>query len=209
MGGADAVMAAAQKAYDAGDYRWAAQLLQHLVYAQPDDQPARFLQADAFEQLGYQSEAATWRNIYFTGAFELRKGLPKAAPDVASSPDMIKYLPVEMVFDFLGIQLDADKAAGKTITINFEVEDTKKPYALTLRNRVLNYSAKPAASPDATIKGTNAAIVAALMSGKPDEAIASGTIKSEGNASALSDLLAALAPAEFWFPIVTRPAWKA
>ena len=62
MGGADAILAHAQKAYDSGDYRWAAQLLQHLVFAQPDNQAAKFLQADAFEQLGYQTEAATWRN---------------------------------------------------------------------------------------------------------------------------------------------------
>src|SRR5262245_8140148 len=80
MGGANAIMMVAQKAYDAGDYRWAAQLLQHLVYGQPDNQNAKFLQADAFEQLGYQAKAATWRNIYFVGAQELRHGTPEENP---------------------------------------------------------------------------------------------------------------------------------
>ncbi|MBH5367275.1 MBL fold metallo-hydrolase [Bradyrhizobium sp. CNPSo 4016] len=113
MGGADALLEKAQKAYDAGDYRWAAQILQHLVLAQPDNRDARYLQADAFEQLGYQAEAATWRNIYFAGAQELRRGLPQTEPGLAASPDMIKALPIEMAFDFLGIQIDSEKAAGK------------------------------------------------------------------------------------------------
>ncbi|KLK90861.1 hypothetical protein AA309_23365 [Microvirga vignae] len=209
MGGADAIVAAAQKAYDTGDYRWAAQLLQHVVYAQPDHQAARYLQADAFEQLGYQAEAATWRNIYFVGAQELRQGLPKVTPDLAASPDLVRHLPLEMAFDSLAIQVDSEKAAGKTITINFEVDDTDKAYALVLRNRVLNYSGKPAASPDLTITGSNAAIVAALLGGKPEEVMANGTLKAEGRTAALGELVGVTAVPEFWFPIVTRPAWKA
>lgn len=208
MGGADVVMNHAQKAYDSGDYRWAAQLLQHVVYAQPDNQAAKFLQADAFEQLGYQAEAATWRDIYFTGANELRVGTPTQDPSVASSADLTSNLPLEMAFAYLGIQLDDAKTAGKALTINFEVEGTGERYALVLKNRVLNHSAKPAASPDLTVKGTREAIVLALMNGKPDEAIAQGAVKVEGRAAALSELFALTTRPKFWFPIVTRPKWE-
>ncbi|MGL9620955.1 alkyl sulfatase dimerization domain-containing protein [Bradyrhizobium sp. U531] len=204
MGGPEALLDKAQKAYDAGDYRWAAQILQHLVLAQPENQNARYLQADAFEQLGYQSEAATWRNIYFAGAQELRDGLPKEAPGLAASPDMAKALPIEMAFDFLGIQIDSDKAAGKSITINFEV-DGKEKRSLTLRNRVLNHSNKPATSPDLTVKGSTAAVVAALMSGKSGE---NSGLSFDGNQTALSELLGLTTTPPFLFPIVTRPAWK-
>lgn len=209
MGGATTLIEKAQKAYDAGDYRWAAQILQHLVLAEPQNDAARYLQADAFEQLGYQAEAATWRNIYFAGAQELRQGLPKVDVGFASSPDLLKALPLEMAFDFLGIQLDVDKAADKTLTINFEVDGTSERRSLTLRNRVVNHLPKAGDSPDVTVRGTSAAIVELLMGGKPADVIASGAIKTEGRAAALTELLGMTTPPEFWFPIVTRPAWKA
>jgi alkyl sulfatase BDS1-like metallo-beta-lactamase superfamily hydrolase len=208
MGGADAIIAAAQKAYDAGDYRWAAQILQHLVYAQPDNQNAKYLQADAFEQLGYQAEAATWRNIYFVGAQELRHGTPEENPALGESPDMIANMPIEMAFDFLGIQLDSDKAAGKSLSINVLVEGTGAEHSLVLKNRVLNAFNQLAASADVTVTGTSSALVAALMGGKPDEMISRGEIKAEGRMEALGELVAMTTPPEFWFPIVTRPAWK-
>ena len=208
MGGANAVLEKAQSAFDAGDYRWASQLLQHLVLAHPDDQAAKYLQADAFEQLGYQAEAATWRNIYFVGAQELRVGTPKADPSVASSIDLNRNLPLEMAFDYLGIQLDDAKTAGKAVAINFEIEGTSRKYALALKNRVLNHSTKPVGTPDLTVRGNEAAIVLALMGGKPQEAIAQGAIKVEGRAAALTELLAMTTAPQFWFPIVTRPPWK-
>jgi len=207
MGGANAILEKAKKAYDAGEYRWTAQLLWHLILAEPNNQSARQLQADTFEQLGYQSEAATWRNIYFVGAQELRVGVPKDTPELASSPDLVKHLPVEMACDFLAIQLDTAKTSGKTITINLEVDDGQK-LALVLRNSVLNYSARLAATPDLTIRGTSAAIVATLMGGKPEQAISQGIVKVEGRQAALSELLSLTTPPEFWFPIITRPAWK-
>jgi alkyl sulfatase BDS1-like metallo-beta-lactamase superfamily hydrolase len=207
MGGAAAILENAQKAFDAGEYRWAAQLLWHLILAQPDNQAARYLQADTFEQLGYQAEAATWRNIYFVGAQELRVGVPKVTPALAASPDLVKHLPVEMACDYLAIQLDSDKTTGKTITINLEVDGGPK-YSLILKNSVLNHSAKVAPTPDLTLKGSSAAIVAALMGSKPEQAIAQGTVRAEGRVAALSELLSLTTAPEFWFPIVTRPAWK-
>ncbi|TKV82237.1 MBL fold metallo-hydrolase [Bradyrhizobium elkanii] len=208
MGGAAALLAKAQAAYDAGDYRWAAQILQHLVLAQPEHEAARYLQADAFEQLGYQAEAATWRNIYFAGAQELRRGIPKVDVGFSNSPDLAKAIPLEMAIDFLGIQLDSEKAAGKMLTINFDVEDTGEKRSLTLRNRVLNQFSVSSPSPDATIKGSNASIVAVLMEGKPAEMMSRGDVKTDGRAAAVTELIEMTTAPEFWFPIVTRPAWK-
>ncbi|WP_431266856.1 alkyl sulfatase dimerization domain-containing protein [Dankookia sp. P2] len=188
MGGAEGVLRAAQQAYDAGDYRWCAQLLQHLVFAQPDNAAAKNLQADAFEQLGYQTEAATWRNFYFAGAQELRSGLPTTTAAMGASPDLIRNLPLEQVFDYLGIQLDAAKTAGKAITINFEVEGGAEKRALVLRNGVLNHLTKPAASPDLTVRGSVAGIVAALMGGNPDQAVARGLVQVQGRATALNEI---------------------
>src|SRR3712207_4252060 len=96
------------------------------------------------------------------GAQELRYGTPKANRALGESPDMIANMPIEMAFDFRGIQLDVEKAAGKSPTINIEVDGSAK-HALVLRNRVLNSLNKPAASPDATLTGTSAALVATLM----------------------------------------------
>jgi alkyl sulfatase BDS1-like metallo-beta-lactamase superfamily hydrolase len=77
MGGADAVLAKAKESYAKGDYRWVAQVVNHVVFADPDNQAAKDLQADALEQLGYQAESGPWRNFYLTGAKELREGVAK------------------------------------------------------------------------------------------------------------------------------------
>ena len=128
---------------------------------------------------------------------------------MASSVDLLKNLPLDMAFDYLGIQLDDAKTAGKTLAINFEVEGTGQKYTLVLKNRVLNSSAKPVASPDLTVTGTKEAIVLALMSGKPDQAIAQGLIKTRGREVALTELFNLTTPPQFWFPIITRPTWGA
>ena len=114
MGGADKVLAAAQRAYDTGDYRWTAQLLEHLVYAEPANQQARYLQADAFEQLGYQAEAATWRNFYFVGAAELRRGVPITCVDVTNADYLVPNISLELTCDYVGITVDSDKAGRQT-----------------------------------------------------------------------------------------------
>lgn len=206
MGGADAILAKAREAFDAGEYRWVAQVLEHLVYAQPDNKDARNPQADAFEQLAYQAEAATWRNFYTVGAKELRDGVPDIKIGVGASPDLIKNTPLSMVLDYLGIAIDSEKAAGKALTINLEVEGTDEKHTLTLKNRVLNATAKPAANPDLTLKGEGAALNALLMGGDPEAVLKSGTVAATGRTEAVSELLALVTNFEFWFPIITRPS---
>jgi alkyl sulfatase BDS1-like metallo-beta-lactamase superfamily hydrolase len=205
MGGAETILAKAKEAYNAGEYRWVAQLLEHLVYAQPDNKDARSLQADAFEQLAYQSEAATWRNIYITGAAELRAGVPDIAMAVGGSPDLVRSIPLALVCDYIGIALDSDKAAGRKITINFEVDGGERR-SLTLNNRVVNSHAALAIDPDVTIKGSGAAINALLLGGNPMAVIKSGKIATTGRTEALMELLGMMTKFKFWFPIITRPA---
>jgi len=138
MGGAAAVLSNARKSVQAGDYRWAAQLLNHLVFAEPDNAEARDLQADVLEQLGYQSENATWRNVYLSGALELRQGVAsKAARN--SAPDMVRGLSPSLFFDYLAVRIDAMKAADEDLLINWHFTDLNQDYALTLRNGVLTH----------------------------------------------------------------------
>lgn len=139
MGGADQVLKQAHTAFDAGDYRWVAQLVNHLVFAEPDNVQARQLQADALEQLGYQSENATWRNAYLSGAQELRDGVAAASGAGGNADDMVRALTPTLFFDYLAVRIDAFKAADRDLTINWRFTDLNEDYALTLRNGVLTH----------------------------------------------------------------------
>ncbi len=139
LGGAERVLTLGREAYDAGDYRWVAELTRHLVFAEPDNRAARELQADALEQLGYQSENATWRNAYLTGAQELRNGVAAAASKGGSADDLVRALTPTLFFDYLGVRVDAAKAAAQDLTINWHFTDLNQDYALTLRNGVLTH----------------------------------------------------------------------
>ncbi|MBH3455367.1 MBL fold metallo-hydrolase [Pseudomonas monteilii] len=139
MGGAERVLTLAREAYASGDYRWVAELTRHLVFAQPDNGAARELQADALEQLGYQSENATWRNAYLAGAQELRNGVAPAASKGGSADDLVRALTPTLFFDYLGVRVDAAKAAEQDLTINWRFTDLNEDYALTLRNGVLTH----------------------------------------------------------------------
>jgi alkyl sulfatase BDS1-like metallo-beta-lactamase superfamily hydrolase len=115
-------------------------VMNHVVFAKPDNQAARELAADALEQLGYQAENGPWRNIHLMGAFELRNGVPKDTGTSTASPDTIKAMSVDLFFDYMGIRLNGEKAAGVQETVlNWNFTDLKEAYALTLRNSALTY----------------------------------------------------------------------
>lgn len=139
MGGADAVIKKASEAYNKGDYRWVAEVMNHVVFAEPNNQKARALEADALEQLGYQQENPTWRNEYLMGAYELRNGVTKSNLTVAS-PDTLRAMPMDMYLDYLGLRLDGKKAEGKKIILNLNLTDTKQQYVIKLQNSVLIYT---------------------------------------------------------------------
>ncbi|NVN87899.1 MAG: MBL fold metallo-hydrolase [Rhodopseudomonas sp.] len=140
MGGAAAVLQRARDDYKAGQYRWVASVMSQLVFADPTNKEARALGADALEQLGYQSEAATWRNAYLLGAQELRNGAPKATASTANA-DLLKGVSIDLAFDFLGVRLNAAKAEGKHIVVNWTFSDLKQTYVMNLENSALTHSA--------------------------------------------------------------------
>lgn len=142
-GGADALLGNARAAYERGDYRWVAEVVKHLVFADPENEQARWLEADALEQLGYQSESGPWRNFYLTGAQELREIDSDLASPVTSptSPEILAGMSSDMFFDYLAISLDGEEAADVEMTIELEFADRDEQWLLEIANGVLRYHA--------------------------------------------------------------------
>jgi alkyl sulfatase BDS1-like metallo-beta-lactamase superfamily hydrolase len=138
MGGATAVIAKARDDFAQGNYRWVAQVMSQVVFADPSNGEARTLEADAFEQLGYLAESATWRNAYLTGAQELRGG-PLPARRASLDPEMLPAIPLELLFDIIGTRIDGARAENARIVINWTFTDTKQRVASTLENAALTY----------------------------------------------------------------------
>ncbi|MFB7199704.1 alkyl/aryl-sulfatase [Streptomyces sp. NPDC056240] len=202
-GGADAVVDKARAAFDEGDFRWAAELLSHVVFAQPDHAAARELLADTFEQLGYGAENGVWRNIYLSGATELREGT-FGTPTVSASADVISALTPEMLFDTIAIQVNGPQAWDEKLTIDIIVTDANKQYRLRLANGALTYSAAPQNGDADVTLTTTARTLPALATGKlTADALAKAGIEVTGDASALSRLTAVLDPGDPDFSIVT------
>ncbi|NUA29994.1 alkyl/aryl-sulfatase [Cupriavidus basilensis] len=208
MGGADAVLAKAREAYARGEYRWVAQIGNELVFAEPANTAARALQADALEQLGYQTENATWRNAYLTGAQELRNGVKRSAPGGTTSADLVRALTVPHFFDYLAVRLNADKAAGKAMTLNWIFTDLQERYAMTLRNSALTYLAdSQSPQPTATITLDKATLDRiSLKQLTLPEAIRDGSIRIDGNPQAVASLFGMLDTFDGYFSIVTPQA---
>ena len=208
MGGPKTVLAKARESYKKADYRWVAQVANHLVFADPSNQEARHLQADALEQLGYQAESAVWRNFYLMGALELRQGTPKLPARPVAFPDVIAGMTTEMLFDTVAVRLNGPKAAGKVIRLNYVFPDTNERLLVAVENGVLNYwMGKQAAQADATITLSRPALNQ-IVGGSAtfEQKVAAGDVKIAGRPEAVSDLLALLDTFAFWFNIVTpRP----
>lgn len=145
LGGRERVLALVREASDKGDYCWAAELGKQLVFAGGGDTDARGALADALEQLGYQAESAIWRNMYLSGAHELRSGVRTGA--AARGGDMTRALTPQMYFDLLGVRLDSDKAQGHDMTLDWSFPDLGQTFALTVRNGVLTWREGPRGKP--------------------------------------------------------------
>ena len=203
MGGEAAAMQRAKADFDKGEYRWVAKAMKHVVFANPANTEAKNLLADTLEQLGYQAESGPWRGVYLQGAFELRNGVPQAGGINSASPDTIKAMPPEMLFDYLAVRLNGPKAAGKKISLNVSFTDLKKNYGLTVENAVLNHG-KPLAQADSKITLSKATLDAIqLKEVTLEQAITKGDIKIEGRRESLGEFLALLDTFPFWFNVVT------
>src|SRR5207247_11023455 len=152
MGGADAILARAARDFAKVEFRFVAQAVSHLVFADPDNQAARALLADTFEQLGYASESSTWRNAYLFGAQELRQGMPKVPPRSTMPRETLAALRTEQLWAVLGVRLNGPKAEGTRIVLNWSFTDTNESFVLTLENCGLTYVAGAQALPaDASV----------------------------------------------------------
>ncbi len=164
IGGADAVLKKAGASFNSGDYRWAAEVLNHLVFAEPGNDAAKRLLARVYDQLGYQAESGVWRNAYLSAAYELRHGTPKKGMNIASVYEILKRTPVSRFFESMAVRLDGAAAEGKSMMINVLFTDTGESYVLTVKNAVLHHR-KSAPDPKAcaTLKITHDLFVRMLV----------------------------------------------
>lgn len=208
MGGADHLLQLAKQSYDKGEYRWVVEVVNKLVFADPSNQAARALQADALEQLGYQSENAGWRNSYLVAAQELRNGVPRDQPSLrVTSSDALAAMDTGLLFDYLGVRLNAQKAEGEDLSINLVLPDVKEQYLLELKNSHLN-NIKGVQNENAgqTVTIDRADLNRLLLKEvSPVRLVFEGKLKSSGNPLLLAKLFGMLDDFDFWFDIVTPP----
>jgi alkyl sulfatase BDS1-like metallo-beta-lactamase superfamily hydrolase len=205
MGGADAVLALAQAAHEAGDDRWAATLLDHLVFAEPTHERARTLLAAVYEQLGYRAESAPWRDVYLTGALELREGVQGTTVDPRRAIGLLSNTPVERFLDSMTVRLDGPAADGKRFRFNFVFTDVGETHVLEVENAVLYHrQSAPAADADATVHLTRDLL---LRLGIGDaglkDLVMSDELRVEGSRLKLLSFLALLDKPDGRFAIVT------
>lgn len=204
-GGSDALLAKAQLAFDRGEYRWVAELLNHLVFAEPNNIKAKALQADTLEQLGYQTETASWRNAYLSAAYELRHGVPKNVKSTQVGPDLIKAMGTELVFDYMGVRLNAERAEGKHFKINFVLPDRNEKIVLELKNSHLNVMSGMQAQ-DADLQLTiNRSDFDQLLMKKDsfENLMAQGKVKHQGDLKLIPQFFGMLDNFDYWFNIAT------
>jgi alkyl sulfatase BDS1-like metallo-beta-lactamase superfamily hydrolase len=205
MGGADEVLRKASASFDAGDYRWVAEVLNHLVMAQPDNPDARALLARTYDQLGYQAESGPWRDVYLSAAYELRHGPPEQGISLANAIDLLRHTPTERFLDAMAVRLNGPKAADEELTVNLVFTDLGETYVLVVENGVLHHyrrDADPAAN--ATLSLTRDAYLA-LASGAIGltDLLTSDDITLEGSKLDLVRFFSLLERPEGTFDIVT------
>ncbi len=153
MGGSEEVISKAQTAFDEGEYRWTAEILNHLVFAEPGNDAAKKLLARTYDQLGYQAESGPWRDVYLTGAYELRHGSPEAGLDISMMEEVLKQTSISHLLDSMAVRLKGEDADGKTLSVKIIFTDLNESYTLSIKNCVLHHAKTKETdiAPDATI----------------------------------------------------------
>ena len=190
MGGSSKIMARGQQLFNDGQYLLAQEIVNKLVQAEPQNQMAKDLLADIFEQLGYQQENPGLRNSFLAGAYELRSGIPQGETASSSSPDVIRAMSTELFLNFLAIRMDSRKAEGMQFTMNFITPDNGEKFIVELENATLtNIKGFQANNPDLTLT-INRSDLEKTMTGEKtlDAQLADGTAKFEGNVAILKQL---------------------
>lgn len=205
MGGAEKVLQHAQASFDAGDYRWVAEVLNHLVTADPDNQQARALLAQTYDQLGYRAESSAWRNVYLSGAFELRHGEPEHGVNIANAADLLNQTAPEQFMQMFQVALNGPDAADVHLVINFNFSDLGENYVVSIDNAVLHYrKAALATDANSTLTLTRAMLVklvtkqAGIMG-----LLSSADVDVDGSRIDLARFFRLLDQPDLVFPIVT------
>jgi alkyl sulfatase BDS1-like metallo-beta-lactamase superfamily hydrolase len=202
-GGLTEIISKGRQAFKTGDFRWAAEVLNHAVFANPDSKPAKDLLADVYEQLGYGAENGTWRNFYISGSTELRSG-NFGTPTQTSSPDVIWQLTPEMLFDSMAVQINGPDAWNMKLAIDVVVSDMGVTYRWWLSNGALVYStAKQSGTADVTLTGTSKQLPALAVYGPKPRELRKAGIQIDGDDDALDSLASLLDPGDSDFNIVT------
>ncbi|MBP1777979.1 MAG: hypothetical protein H6Q86_3990 [candidate division NC10 bacterium] len=194
MGGAAPIMKKGKELYDQGKYREATEILNKLVYAEPGNQAAKDLLADAFEQIGYQKESTSVRNSFLAAALELRSGMPGGVPPKTTGPDTIRGMSTELWLDYIAILVDSRKAEGMKFTINLVTPDNGEKFAVEMSNSTLtSIKGEQAKSPNLTVT-VNRVDLEQVMGGKAtfDQLIAAGKAKFEGDRTPFDQLRSTL-----------------
>lgn len=184
--GTERILDEGRRAIEAADYRWAVQILHHLVFAEPDHAEARALMADAYEQLGYQMEGPQWRGIFLSAALELRHGANLTAMEGSSGYDSILAMPADLLFDFAAVHLIGDKAADVDLRINLTFTDSDDEWTMWIRNGVLNARRSHVPGAALTVAGEKAAIAMVLLAPAVAKAwVDAGTLTAVGDLGVL------------------------
>ena len=205
MGGAAAVIGRARNDFKAGHYRWVAQVMNQVVFAEPTNTEARNLAADAFEQLGYLAESATWRNAYLLGAQELRsaaRGGARSVPGI--SPAILQAAPIGLVFDYLGTRVDWPRAGTTKIVINWQFTDTGESLASSLEHGALTWRTGKTVPTAATTVSTTRPVFESVVLGQRTlaDAMERREITTTGDTSGLSVLFTLFVGFDPGFPVV-------
>lgn len=205
VGGAEALIEKAQADFDAGEFRFAATALNHLVFAEPENAEAKNLLAAVYMQLAYQAESGSWRNFYLTGAQELTRGILDLPAPRTNGPDVVKAVPLELYFDLLAVRLNGPKAAKKHIELNFKLSDTGEYAHLFLSGGALHHRMNKTKEKIPTLIMTRAALDALNMKASTvSELRKEGSLKIEGNPLNIKAFFDLIEEPEYWFEIV-RP----
>jgi len=194
MGGADNIIEKGQSLFNEGRYKLAQEILNKLIYAEPENKKAKDLLADIYEQIGYQQESNSVRNSFLAAALELREGIPQGAIPETSSPDMVRAMTTEMFLDYIGVRVDSNKAEGMAFVINLVHPDVNESYVLEMSNATFtNIKDQRARDADLTITIKRSDLNTLMMGAATfDELIEKGLAKLDGDGKALEQLKSVL-----------------
>ncbi|MCH7790372.1 MAG: MBL fold metallo-hydrolase [Acidobacteria bacterium] len=204
MGGADEVLSKARRSFDEGDYRWVAQVVNHVVFADPTNVAARELQADALEQLGYQAESGTWRNAYLTGAHELRNGSPKLPASMGRQVPQV--MTAEQIFDLIGVRFDPDEFEASTtgFTMNWHFDDLEEDHVLGVLHETIHHHPLRVADNADVVVSLSRETLGAILGGQLSvaDARANESLLLDGDADGFAAFMTAAAGPEDMFAII-------